>query len=597
MPKTRRLSKITPKFGSTLTSILHQQYPPQSNGRNEVIAGNHKSQPITHPPTNASSHRDKQRTSLDAHVPRTVPEAPSNAFAGQEPLVEDFQTRYITHSPITRSKEHDFSTFSSGQPASDREMPSSPTTSEDELASANGHNDGARVELPAHARYDFTAAIREVIPRSRSPSRASQRSPAGTTQKAHAQRPVAVRQPSGGRTRESGSLTSEVTMGYGYEPGERSSADSVLSQDTTATSLHTLPPLQTKGPDNSEVQHLDPVIEDDPRSYDLLAPPQDVRDVGMYALERRAEQLFSAQHLHIIFGDPKLLLKFTGYLNSHRPSSIPVLIYYLDALKAIRAINYANAIAEALEPLPGYRFTSQVANLTRNAMLEEKAQQAFEVLVRDDLPAYTAHTWIQTVSLSIQRRITGTLAPHLREASEGLAEVFCLTDPSRQDNPIVFASEEFARTTQYGMSYTIGRNCRFLQGPRTNPNSVRRLAEACAAGKELTEVFVNYRRDGSPFMNLLMIAPLMDSRGSIRYYIGAQVDVSGLIKECSGLDGLARLAEKERDAEAAEDDDINSKKDEFQDLSEMFNGAELETVRKYGGRMHKDYVQDTSTLR
>lgn len=40
----------------------------------------------------------------------------------------------------------------------------------------------------------------------------------------------------------------------------------------------------------------------------------------------------------------------------------------------------------------------------------------------------------------------GTLAPHLREASEGLAEVFCLTDPSRPDNPIVFASEGGSRS-------------------------------------------------------------------------------------------------------------------------------------------------------
>jgi len=185
------------------------------------------------------------------------------------------------------------------------------------------------------------------------------------------------------------------------------------------------------------------------------------------------------------------------------------------------------------------------------------------------------------------------LAPHLREASEGLAEVFCLTDPSRADNPIVFVSEEFALTTQYGMGYSIGRNCRFLQGPRTNPHSVRRLAEACAQGKELTEVFVNYRRDGSPFMNLLMIAPLMDSRGNIRYFIGAQVDVSGLIKDCTDLDGLARIVEKELDPEAAAEEEEMNKKDEFQNLSEMFNGAELDTVRRYGGRMHKEYADES----
>lgn len=381
-----------------------------------------------------------------------------------------------------------------------------------------------------------------------------------------------------------------ATQEHAYDAGGRSSAGSTFSQETVATSVHTLPALQTRGPENGDVQYLEPVLEDDPASWDLVGPAQEEEASGMYALEKRAEKLLSADHLKMIFEDPKLLLRFTGFLNTHRPKSIPILIYYLDALKALRAINYANAIAEALEPIKGQDFTQKGAKPTNNAMLEDKANRAFNVLVQEDLPAYIAHTWTQVVSVSIQRRITGTLAPHLREASEGLAEVFCLSDPSRTDNPIVFASEEFNRTTQYGMNYAIGRNCRFLQGPQTSPHSVRRLAIACAEGKEHSEVFVNYRRDGSPFMNLLMIAPLMDSRGTIRYFIGAQVDVSGLIKDCSEMEGLTNLLEREEGNEGAV---VASHKDEFQELSEMFNGAELDTVRKHGGRMHKEYVDDS----
>jgi hypothetical protein len=41
------------------------------------------------------------------------------------------------------------------------------------------------------------------------------------------------------------------------------------------------------------------------------------------------------------------------------------------------------------------------------------------------------------------------------------------------------------------MSYVIGRNCRFLQGPRTNPFSVERFKKAVVAGKEAYEVFLN----------------------------------------------------------------------------------------------------------
>ena len=96
------------------------------------------------------------------------------------------------------------------------------------------------------------------------------------------------------------------------------------------------------------------------------------------------------------------------------------------------------------------------------------------------------------------------------------------------------------------------------------------------------------RRDGSPFLNLLMVAPLQDSRGILRYFIGAQVDVSGLAKECTNLEGLQRLLQSTGELDGYEPDE---KKDEFQALSEMFNLGELESARKHGGRMHRE-LQD-----
>lgn len=71
---------------------------------------------------------------------------------------------------------------------------------------------------------------------------------------------------------------------------------------------------------------------------------------------------------------------------------------------------------------------------------------------------------------------------------------------------------EFHRTTQYGMNYVLGRNCRFLQGPKTNPFSVKRIKEKVLAGKEHFETFLNYRRDGSPFM---FVAPLFLPLGTL----------------------------------------------------------------------------------
>jgi len=105
-------------------------------------------------------------------------------------------------------------------------------------------------------------------------------------------------------------------------------------------------------------------------------------------------------------------------------------------------------------------------------------------------------------------------------------------------------------------------------------------------------------------MNLLMCAPLCDSRGTIRYFIGAQVDVSGLVKECSDLESLDLLVSTVEQGKSnlgvttdgTVDDENIPTKDEFKELSEMLNTQELDTVRKWGGRMHKESeVTDSNT--
>ncbi|EXJ88362.1 hypothetical protein A1O1_05292 [Capronia coronata CBS 617.96] len=360
-----------------------------------------------------------------------------------------------------------------------------------------------------------------------------------------------------------------------------------------------LPRLQTNGQlDNGQLDNgdrLEPVLEDDPASFDLVSPPPPGYK-EQFSLEKQTQALFSRGHLQVIFAEPTFLFKFTSFLGVHRPQSVPLLVHYLDSLKSLRAIHYANAICEGLDPVEGLDFTLKPVKPTINTSLEERAYKAFDVLVAEELPAYITHQYVQIVTASITARVTGALSPHLREASDGLAEVFCLTDPARHDNPIVFTSEEFNRTTQYGLNYVLGRNCRFLQGPMTNPHSVRRLKEAVQTGKQHQEVLLNYRRDGSPFVNLLMIAPLADSRGVVRYYIGAQVDVSGLVKDCAEMESLQRLVDLRARGEdpPLPEKPSPEKNDELRELSEMLNQGELNTIRRHGGKMHREVMEDDS---
>ena len=103
-----------------------------------------------------------------------------------------------------------------------------------------------------------------------------------------------------------------------------------------------------------------------------------------------------------------------------------------------------------------------------------------------------------------------------------------ITDPSLPGNPIIFVSDEFEKQTGYPPEEVLGRNCRFLQGPDTDPDSIQAISEALQSDKEITVDILNYRKDGSRFWNRLRIRPLYGEDGEVLYYVGAQhpVDVS-----------------------------------------------------------------------
>jgi PAS domain S-box-containing protein len=97
-----------------------------------------------------------------------------------------------------------------------------------------------------------------------------------------------------------------------------------------------------------------------------------------------------------------------------------------------------------------------------------------------------------------------------------------ISDPSRPDNPMIYVSEEFETQTGYPPEEALGRNCRFLQGPETDPKAVQAIRDALATRTEITIDILNYRKDGTRFWNRLRIRPLFDDKGRLLYFAGAQ---------------------------------------------------------------------------
>ncbi|KAI4164069.1 MAG: hypothetical protein LQ342_002305 [Letrouitia transgressa] len=348
-----------------------------------------------------------------------------------------------------------------------------------------------------------------------------------------------------------------------------------------------LPPSQDSSNMDNEPP-LDDHIEasqntpDEYHNFDLRPPPP---NKPLKFLDRLSDQLFSVEHLQILLRDPSFFMRFTAFLNRYMPQTTSILARYLEAQKAIKAVEYANAVAEAIKPIPGDQATQTVcAAAALDATFEGRSRKALEHLVDDVLPAYITQSFTKLVTESMVREITGTTMPVMRELVGGLAEVFCLSDPSMRDNPIIYASEEFYQTTQYGRDYVLGRNCRFLQGPHTDRRTVARIRNAVRAGQESFETILNYRRDGSPFMNLVMIAPLYDNRGKVRYFLGAQVEISGLIEDGRGLDSFERLLTENKRNRRSDYSDAKSRKSvkALDELGQMLNVDESSVFQSQG---------------
>nr|AML79482.1 putative LOV domain-containing protein [Typhonium blumei] len=114
----------------------------------------------------------------------------------------------------------------------------------------------------------------------------------------------------------------------------------------------------------------------------------------------------------------------------------------------------------------------------------------------------------------------------LREALSAFQQTFVVSDATRPDYPILYASAGFYKMTGYLGKEVIGRNCRFLQGSGTDPEEIAKIREALATGTNYCGRLLNYKKDGTPFWNLLTLAPIKDETGKVLKYIGMQVEVS-----------------------------------------------------------------------
>mmetsp|Transcript_39140 Transcript_39140/g.110852 ORF Transcript_39140/g.110852 Transcript_39140/m.110852 type:complete len:548 (-) Transcript_39140:360-2003(-) len=136
---------------------------------------------------------------------------------------------------------------------------------------------------------------------------------------------------------------------------------------------------------------------------------------------------------------------------------------------------------------------------------------------------------------SVPKRVLDTLAGPLAnsEQSKLLSSMLdtspcamVITDARKPDNPIVYANRVFELRTGYSQEEVLGRNCRFLQAPPSQPRvpsfASMSLKRNIQTGARKSLRILNYRKDGTEMWNDLSVVPLRDSAGEVTHFIGLQ---------------------------------------------------------------------------
>jgi len=124
---------------------------------------------------------------------------------------------------------------------------------------------------------------------------------------------------------------------------------------------------------------------------------------------------------------------------------------------------------------------------------------------------------------------------HLGNSYQECLTIVDMDDPKR---PCVYANQKFYENTLFEKNEVIGKNLAFLQGDNTDPKTIDFMKECFSKNMACCQDLVNYRKDGTAFLNRLVMLPFKS--GDKNFFIGFQNDVT----EVKGLNSESEILNK-----------------------------------------------------
>lgn len=263
--------------------------------------------------------------------------------------------------------------------------------------------------------------------------------------------------------------------------------------------------------------------------------------------EKLLVNLSSRKGLRTMLDDPVGLWKFGQFMASEMNAE--TLVFWLNAEQHRNDLKRLHSLTQRIHSLHIPSNAPLALNITSQERSGiEKCIRAFTAA--DDPFKVARDTAFQSLYLDAWPRFLQWRLEllHAKMRQGGLTPPqtsFTLADPSQdRDQPLLLVSDGFLDLSGYDRSDILLRNCRFLQGPGTQPAAVDRIRAACKDGTHATEMLLNYRKDGVPFWSLLRIIPLRNASGKLKYLLGAQINVTAVL---AATPDLAHLLADELD--------------------------------------------------
>ena len=111
-----------------------------------------------------------------------------------------------------------------------------------------------------------------------------------------------------------------------------------------------------------------------------------------------------------------------------------------------------------------------------------------------------------------------------------IEEGILIVDATQKNLPIIFANKGFHKITGYESSDVIGKNPKFLIGPKTDIKNNNLIGDCIRKKKRGSFTVLNYKKDGSTFWNHFTIYPILNDQNNVTHWIGIERDITLILE-------------------------------------------------------------------